>query len=86
MTSVSDFDFSSVFPTEVIKYIATKSGYNEPILEQWILDIHQKKINVNVCKENFSNSKQIIKNIPDEFEKSVKVKVPYSMCKKEFMS
>ena len=43
MTSVSDFDFFSVFPTEVIKYIATKSGYNEPILEQWILDIHQKK-------------------------------------------
>lgn len=86
MSSISNFDFSSVFPTEVIKYIASKSGYNEPILEQWILDIHEKKININICKENFSNTKQIIKNIPDEIEDSVQVRIPYSMCKKEFMT
>lgn len=88
MSSILNFDFSSVFPTEVIKYIAGKSGYNKPILEQWILDMHQKKININICKENFSNiqEKKIIKNIPDEFEESVQVRIPYSMCKKEFMT
>lgn len=86
MSSISNFDFSSVFPIEVIKYIAGKTGYNESRLEQWILNIHEKKININICKENFSNAKQIIKNIPDEFEESVQVRIPYSMCKKEFMT
>ena len=85
MSSNLNFDFSSVFPTEVIKSIATKSGYNEPTLEQWILETYQNKININICKESFSN-KQIIKNIPNKYINSVQVKIPFSMCKKEFMT
>ena len=85
MNNISTFDFTSVFPTEVIKSIATKSGYNEPTLEQWILETYQNKININIVKEKCKD-KKIIKNIPDEFKESTQVKIPFSMCKKEFMT
>lgn len=85
MNNILNFDFKSVFPTEIIKSIANKSGYNESTLEQWMLEIYQNKININIVKEKCKD-KKIIKNIPDEFKESVQVKIPFSMCKKEFMT